>query len=58
MTDQAARGETIIVHVPPGSTKNVKVVETEPRKNGQDITIQVSRERKIHVSKAIGVIVK
>lgn len=55
---ESAKGEDVIVHVPPGSGKNVKIVETDPKGRGQDITIQVSRERKVHVSKAVGVIVK
>lgn len=58
MKDQTAKGEDVIVHVPPGSAKNVKIVETDPAGRGQDITIQVSRERKVQVSKAVGVIVK
>jgi hypothetical protein len=53
-----AHGETIIVHVPAGSAKDVKVVESDPKDRGQDVTIQVSRERKVKVSNAVGVIVK
>ena len=53
-----AKGEEVIVHVPPGTSNNVRIVETDPGARGQDITIQVSRERKVHVSKAVGVIVK
>jgi hypothetical protein len=53
-----ATGEEIIVHVPPGSSKHVKVVETDPKARGHDITIQVSRERKVAVSKAVGIISK
>lgn len=53
-----ARGDQVIIHVPPGAGKDVKIVETEPKGRGQDITIQVSRERKVQVSPAIGVIVK
>ncbi|MER9349983.1 hypothetical protein [Mesorhizobium sp. M0227] len=56
--EKTATGEDVIVHVPPGTAKNVKIVETDPSGRGQDITIQVSRERKVVVSKAIGVIVK
>jgi hypothetical protein len=58
-TPDKAKGESVIVHVPPGSAKNVQVVESDPAKRGgHDITIQVSRERKIHVSNSVGVIVK
>jgi hypothetical protein len=53
-----ASGETVLVHVPPGSAKDVKIVESDPKQRGHDITIQVSRERKVHVSKAVGVIIK
>jgi hypothetical protein len=53
-----ATGEEIIVHVPPGASKHVKVVETDPKARGHDITIQVSRERKVAVSKAVGIISK
>lgn len=55
---EQTKGESVVVHVPPGSTKDVKIVESDPKTRGQDITIQVSRERKVHVSKAVGVIVK
>jgi hypothetical protein len=52
------KGEDIVVYVPPGSAKNVKVVENDPKPRGQDITIQVSRHRKPKLSRAVGVIVK
>ena len=52
-----ATGEEIIVHVPPGASKHVKVVESDPKTRGHD-TIQVSRERKVAVSKAVGIISK
>ncbi|MDB5653819.1 MAG: hypothetical protein JWQ94_1432 [Tardiphaga sp.] len=54
----SAKGDTVIVHVPPGAGKDVKIVESDPKDRGHDITIQVSRERKVQVSKAVGVIVK
>lgn len=53
-----AKGEEVILHVPKGSADNVRVVEVDPAQLGQDITVQVSRERKPRVSSAIGVIVK
>jgi hypothetical protein len=53
-----AKGDEIIVHVPPGSAKNVKVVESDPKARGHDILVQVSRERKVAVSKAVGIISK
>lgn len=57
-TTEPARGESVVLHVPPGAAKNVKVVESDPKARGQDITIHVSRERKVQVSRAVGVIVK
>jgi hypothetical protein len=55
---EKAKHDEVIVHVPPGTAKHVKIVEGDPEKRGNDITIQVSKERKIRVSQAIGVIVK
>ncbi len=53
-----AKGDEVIVHVPPGAKGHVKVVESDPRQRGHDITVQVSRERKVQHSAAVGVIVK
>ncbi|MBI2714975.1 MAG: hypothetical protein HYX37_11070 [Rhizobiales bacterium] len=53
-----AKGEEVIIHVPPGTSKHVKIVETDPAHRGHDIMIQVSKERKTRVSDAVGVIVK
>lgn len=53
-----AKGEEVLVHVPKGSADRVRIVEVDPSDIGQDITVQVSRERKVQVSSAIGVIVK
>jgi hypothetical protein len=53
-----AKGEAVIVHVPPGSAKDVKIVESDPKDRGHDISIHVSRERKVLTSKSVGVIVK
>jgi hypothetical protein len=53
-----ASGESIHVYVPHGHGKNVEVHEVDPKTLGHDVTIQVSRERKAQVSKAVGVIVK
>jgi hypothetical protein len=55
---KAAKGDEVIVHVPPGAKGSVRVVESDPQQRGHDITVQVSRERKVHVSAAVGVIVK
>jgi hypothetical protein len=55
---EKAKGDEVVVHVPPGSKKHVRVVETDPKARGSDISIQVSRERKTLVSHAVGVIVK
>ena len=53
-----AKNDEVILHVPKGTTDKVRVVEVDPRELGQDITIQVSRERKPQLSSAIGVVVK
>ena len=53
-----AKDDEVIVHVPKGTADKVRIVEADPNQMGQDITIQVSRERKPRVSPAIGVIVK
>jgi hypothetical protein len=52
------KGNEVHVYVPRGSKKDVKVVEVDPGPGGNDITLQVSRERKSRSSKAVGVIVK
>jgi len=56
--DKKATGDEIIVHVPPGSSKHVKIVESDPKTRGHDILIKVSRERKVTASNAVGVITK
>ena len=53
-----AQGDEIIVHVPKGCAGLVRVVEIDPKEAGRDVTVQVSRERKIQESAVIGVIVK
>jgi hypothetical protein len=55
---EPAKGEEVIVRVPKGTAQYVRVVEVDPDQVRQDITVQVSRERKSSVSSAIGVIVK
>ena len=40
MTDlKKATGEEVIVHVPPGSAKHVKVVESDPKTRGKAVGI-------------------
>ena len=48
--------DQIIVEVPHGHAKNVKIVETEAKT--ADITVRVSKERKTGSNMAVGVIVK
>lgn len=55
---EPARGEDVVVRVPKGASKCVKVLEVDSREMGHDISIQVSRERRPEVSAVIGVIVK
>ncbi len=53
-----ARGEEVVVRVPKGASKYVKIVEVDPAETGHDISVQVSRERRTVASPVIGVIVK
>ncbi len=53
-----ARGDEVIVHVPKGTADAVKVVEVEAANLGQEITVQVSRDRKPQAPSLLGVIVK
>lgn len=48
--------EQIVVEVPHGQGKNVKVIETDAKT--ADITVRVSKERKTASNMAVGVIVK
>ena len=53
-----AQKDEVVVYVPKGTARSVKIVECEEDDLSQDITVQVSRERKPAVSSAVGVIVK
>lgn len=55
---EPAKGEEIVVRVPKGASKYVKVLEVDAREMGHDISVQVSRERRPEASAVIGVIVK
>jgi hypothetical protein len=57
-TPKPLKGDEIQIYVPRGSAKDVKVVEVDPPAGGNDITLQVSRERKTRSTKAVGIIVK
>ena len=52
------KGEDVVIHVPKGAAKHVKVVESEAASKVNDITVHVSRERKVSPGLSIGVIVK
>jgi len=55
---EPAQGEQLILHVPKGAAKNVKIIEVDPVVHGRDVTLQVSKTRKVHSSGMVGVIVK
>ena len=48
----------VIVHVPRGASKHVKIEECEPGDLGTEITVQVSKKRKQGRMPVLGVIVK
>lgn len=49
--------EEVVVHVPKGTSKYVKIVEAENQGNAE-ITVQVSKKRKSSRIPVLGVIVK
>lgn len=48
----------VVVHVPKGSGKHVRVVESEAAGTAAEITVQVSRKREAGRVPVLGVIVK
>lgn len=48
----------VIIHVPRGSGKNVKIEEQDPSKLTSEIVVQVSSKRKPGPTPVLGVIVK
>jgi hypothetical protein len=48
----------VIIHVPKGTAKNVKIEEAEPGKLTSEIVVQVSSKRKPGPNPVLGVIVK
>ena len=52
------KGEEVVLRVPKGTADHVRIVEFDENEGLQGITVQVSRERKLSSSPAVGVIVK
>ncbi|MEK6321352.1 MAG: hypothetical protein AABN33_06680 [Acidobacteriota bacterium] len=50
--------DEVLIHVPPGYGKNVKVVETKDAGKNAEITVQVSKKRVAGRTPVLGVIVK
>lgn len=48
----------VVIHVPPGYAKNVRVVESPDAGKNTEITVQVSQKRKAERVPMLGVIVK
>lgn len=48
----------VVIHVPRGTGKNVKVVESDDADGVAEITVQVSKQRKAGRVPVLGVIVK
>lgn len=48
----------VVVHIPKGTAKYVKVMESESDKLGSEIVVQISKKRKPGPSSVLGVIVK
>jgi len=48
----------VVVHVPKGTGRHVKVEESETADLPNEIVVQVSKKRKVGVSPVLGVIVK
>jgi hypothetical protein len=55
---EPAQGDQVLLHVPKGAAKNVKIIEVDPAVHGREITLQVSKTRKAINSGVVGVIVK
>lgn len=50
--------EEIVVHVPKGSGRHVKVEESDEAAIPNEITVQISKNRKASAKPVLGVIVK
>ena len=50
--------EEVVVHVPKGTAKHVKIEEAESAKIANEITVQISKKRRPGAVPVLGVIVK
>jgi hypothetical protein len=50
--------DEVVVHVPKGTGKNVKIEEVDSAKAANEITVQISKKRKPSAVPVLGVIVK
>lgn len=50
--------DEVVIHVPKGQGKNVRVVESPDAGTSAEITVQVSKNRKASRAPVLGVIVK
>ncbi|WP_139167108.1 hypothetical protein [Chromobacterium sphagni] len=48
----------VLIHVPKGTSSHVRIVESDPEKLGNEITVQVSKKRPTSALSVVGVIVK
>ena len=55
--EERLQGDQIVIHVAPGATKNVKLVETEGEPENS-LRVRVSRERTNRGTPVLGVVVK
>ena len=50
--------DQVVIHVPKGQARHVKVVESDEANQVAEITVQVSKKRKASTVPVLGVIVK
>jgi len=55
--EETLKGDEIVIHVAPGTTKNVKIVETEGEPENS-LRVRVSRDRTTRGTPVLGVVVK
>ena len=48
----------VVIHVPKGTAGHVKIVESDDAKLPNDVTVQISKNRKATARPVLGVIVK
>ena len=48
----------VVIHVPKGTASHVKVIESEASQLPSEVTVQISKNRKVGARPVLGVIVK